>query len=141
MNNRTLAVAVFLSAAGCGGGPAEPTTLPQIGGNWTGHLQSANWPAAPIVVSFTQTDASVTGTWTSATFDWNGTFNGAVTKTNFSGTATLSGPTESGVGRCTGNATFTGAASTGAPTLVLTSAGFTSSCGNAPSGLTWNLQR
>jgi hypothetical protein len=141
MKYRTLALVVFLAAAGCGGGSTEPTSLPQIGGNWTGHLQSANWPAAPIVVTLTQTDSSVTGTWTSATFDWNGTFNGSVTKTTFSGTATLSGPTESGVGRCTGNATFSGPVSMGTPTLVLTSAGFTSACGNPPSGLTWNLQR
>lgn len=141
MRRQPLVLVAVLALAGCGGGPNEPSSLAQIGGNWTGHLQSANWPAAPIVATLTQTDGNVTGTWTSVSFDWNGTLDGTVTKTNFSGTATLSAPTESGVGRCTGTATFTGSASTGAPTLVLSSAGFTSACGNAPSGLTWNLQR
>jgi hypothetical protein len=143
MKYQPLVLVAVLAAAGCGGGPNEPsTTYAQIGGTWSGHLQSANWAAAPISVTLSQTDGSVTGTWVSSSFDWNGTVTGTVTKTSFSGTFTISAPSESAGGlRCTGNATVNGAASSTGPTLVWTSAGFTSTCSNAPSGLTWNLQR
>jgi hypothetical protein len=139
MRYRLLILTALLAAAGCGS-PNAPSELPQISGDWAGTLQSTNWPTAPVAVTMTQSGASISGSWTSPTFDWSGTITGTVTKSAFNGTFTVTAPTESGQGRCTGNAVVSGPA-TGASSMVWTSTGITSECTNAPFGLTFSLQR
>ena len=138
MGFRLLAIVALagLLAASCGS-PDSPG-LAQVAGNWTGNMQSSNWAAATVNVVLSQSAGAVTGTWTSAALDWNGTISGTVTPTDFTGTFTISVPTLGVGGRCTGNGTVSGAA--GGASVRWTGPGFTGSCSGLPVNLTWNLQ-
>jgi len=137
-----LAVALMFSACGSTT-PTNPTPVtPNIQGNWTGNLQSANYDPRAIDASFTQAGSSVNGNWTNQSSDWNGTISGTISGTTFSGTATISAPSFTGIGgRCTGNASVSGPVTPDTTTLRWTSSGFTGSCNGLPTGLVFNLQR
>ncbi|MGE0705498.1 MAG: hypothetical protein AB7F99_19700 [Vicinamibacterales bacterium] len=139
MARRRLMVATVLLLASCGGNPNSPSNFAQIGGFWTGNMQSTNWAPVAINMQLTQAAGNINGTWAAPANDWNGTIAGSVTRTNFSGSFTFSGPNAAGVGpRCTGNASVSGAA--GGITMNWTSPGFTGSCTGFPINVTWNLQ-
>jgi hypothetical protein len=140
---RLLFVVVALVVPACSGNPNSPgnatgNAFAQVAGNWTGNLQSSNFPTIAITLQLSQTSGTVTGTWASAATDWNGTVSGTATATNFTSTFTISAPS-TGTGRCDGTATVSGAA--GGATLTWTSPGFTGSCTGEPLNLTWSLQR
>lgn len=132
----SLFVAGCLSA--CGGNPNAPSNFAQVSGSWTGNLQSSNWQSAALTMVLSQATATVTGTWATSLYDWNGTINGTVSKDSFTGIFTFSGPAVTGATRCSGTASINGGA--GNTTMRWTSPGFTGSCTGLPLDITLNLQ-
>jgi hypothetical protein len=122
-----LAYCVGLSACGSSSTPAAPTPPPaaaQIGGNWSGTLESGNYQPVAVFVTLSQTNSTVTGTWAaqSGTSGIAGNISGTVDPTSFTGTITFSINQTAG---CSGS--FSGNASSTA-NLTWSSAGFTGNC-------------
>lgn len=138
----TLVFVLVLTVCACSKSPTSPSNFAQVGGGWTGTFTSSNWNPLVVDLVLTQAGGDVTGTWAILSADWNGTISASVSKTTFTGTFTISAPNASGVGpRCTGNASVSGPASTGANTMTLSSPGFTGSCTGLPLSVTLTLQR
>jgi hypothetical protein len=141
---RLLFLVVALVIQACSGNSNSPSStgnaFAQLAGNWTGNLQSSNFPTVAITLQLSQTSGAVTGTWTSssAATDWTGTVSGTASANSFTGMFTVSSPSAA-AGGCNGTATVNGAA--GGATLTWTSPGFTGSCTGEPANLTLNLQR
>jgi hypothetical protein len=117
--------------------PTTPTAL-QIGGTWSGSLESSNYQPQTVGMVLTQNGVTISGTWSSPALVWAGAVTGSLSGDVFTGSLTLVTPGATG-GNCTGNATATGTAS--ATTLVLTSTGFTSPCGGMPASVRINLRK
>lgn len=141
MVSRLVLVCALVVVVACDN-PNSPSNFAQISGNWSGTMESSNWTTVPVTLALSQASDAVNGTWaTTDTSDWNGQITGTVTKTNFSGTFTISAPQVGGGQRCTGTAAIAGAASSGATTLTWTGPGFTGNCTGLPVTLRWALRR
>lgn len=145
---RRLAVCLaFVVVSACGGGsrtPIAPTPPPpaNIAGGWSGTLESSNFGIHSVLAQFTQTSATVTGTWASMTLGGgsSGNFTGTTDVSSFTGIMTLSAPSTAG-GVCTGTASIAGPASSSLATLRWTSVGFTGTCTGMPLNVVLALQR
>lgn len=126
---------VALASCGSASAPSQPV---QIGGAWSGALESSNFPQQGMTLSLTESGSAISGTWSSEAFQWSGAITGAVDSSSFSGVFTINAPAATG-GICTGTATVSGTAS---PTvLTWTSPGFTGPCGGFPSSVRIVAQR
>lgn len=137
----TVAVVAVLFLSACGDDSPTAPSVAQLGGNWTGNMQSSNWVPVAVNLGLTQVSDNVTGTWAAPANDWNGTISGNASRTQFTGTFTITAPNTGGGARCTGTASVSGPVSTSATSVTWTSPGFTGSCNGMPINLTWNLQR
>ena len=114
-------------AAGCGGGPTSPTAV-NVAGNWTGtwkFVTSGVTVTDNVTAAFTQSGASVNGTWTaesgptgSMSFQVGSTFTGSFTISQ----TTLGGAT------CTATATLSGQATSSSLEVTVVSIPASSTC-------------
>src|SRR4051812_4956154 len=136
-----LLIALAVSAAACTT-PTEPTPPPlpsNVAGTWSGTWEDRA-SVAVFVMELNQSGPTVTGTWALTNLGWNGTVTGSADSTSFTGTFTVNAP-RSGGGGCTGTASFSGPADSGARTLKWSSAGVTGNCTFGTGPITINLQR
>ena len=126
-----LALTIFV--VGCGGGsnPVAPSPpLPvQIGGSWSGTLESFTYATMSVVATINQAGSTISGTWwtTDAGVPLAGAMNGTVDRGTFTGTITLSvNQRPSCQGAFSGSATLT--------SFNWSSPGFTGDCGFSAPG-------
>jgi hypothetical protein len=150
-------------ACGCGGGgspsalmptptptPAAPSPSPgptnpapvvpaNVGGNWSGTLESAGLAPRAISILAFQSGTCVDGAWRTDPPEWTGAISGFADVGSFSGSVSFERPAD-GPGKCAGIATFSG---TVGPDLIRwTSDGFTGTCaGGLPESVTITLRR
>jgi hypothetical protein len=146
-------------ALGCGGGdsssmptsplpsptptptptPTPPMAPANVGGNWTGTLESSGFATRNISIVAFQGGTCVDGAWNTNPAEWVGAISGVADVGSFSGSVSFERPAD-GPGKCGGIATFSG--EVGADTIKWTSPGFTGSCaGGLPQAVTITLRR
>src|SRR5262245_10949957 len=114
MRGAQSAIAVLLLLSlGCGSAPITapsppPVTGPPVtptdpvvnlAGNWTGTVESANFPARTIVLVVVQALNCVDGEWKDASGDWKGAISGFASADGFSGQISFERSADGG-GRC-----------------------------------------
>jgi hypothetical protein len=131
---RILVVLSLVALASCGSKTPTAPSYPSVAGTWTGTLTSSNFPTMTVQLDLRQTQDVLSGTWSSAAADWNGTIIGTVnTAGSISAGITISAPPETPGGpRCTAQSPFGGAVTTSLFSGAI--AGFTGTCGNLPQG-------
>lgn len=122
--------------------PTTPTgQFANLSGTWTGTLESAAFPAAPITLVVVQSADCVDGAWTSSTGDWKGAISGYATEDAFGGFFSLE-RSASGGGQCRATGSVSGPASQSAIRLTVTSLNPVGSCvGDLPTDMVLTLQR
>lgn len=133
-------------AAACGSTSSPGPTLAKVAGTWSGtmkftHMSNGSPVQAVQNVSMVlaENGAAVTGTWQTSggTVDKQGSVDGTVTASSFSGTFSFLATTVATGTMCTGSLTVSGAA--GANTLTWTSPGVTGTCSDPPTNVTYSL--
>jgi hypothetical protein len=122
-------------------GPTNPApAIPaNVGGNWTGTLESAGFAPRAISILAFQSGTCVDGAWRTEPPDWTGAISGVADVGSFSGSVSFERPAD-GPGKCGGIATFAG--QVGPDTIRWTSDGFTGACaGGLPQSVTITLRR
>jgi hypothetical protein len=110
-----------------------------VAGNWTGSLQSDNFPSRTISVLAFQSGTCVDGAWNTEPGEWVGAISGYADVGSFSGSISFQRPAD-GPGKCGGIGTFSG--EVGENTIRWTSTGFTGECaGGFPQSVTITLKR
>jgi hypothetical protein len=123
------------------GNPVVPAeTLASVAGQWSGSLESSNYPSRPVSMTLSQMTRDVAGTWAEQPSGSGGSVTGNVDTAGIVGTITFRINQSA---TCSGR--FSGPA-TGTPsTLTLTMAeGFTGNCnlpGDNPQAVRFVLQR
>jgi hypothetical protein len=92
-----------------------------IAGNWSGTLESENFPRRTITMMVVQGGSCVDGAWTAAGSDWKGAISGYAGSDSYSGQISVEAVTDTGE-RCSGVGNASG--EVGADTLRWTSPGF-----------------
>jgi hypothetical protein len=159
---RVLCLVTASFACGCGGDGSSPALTPtpmpapapspspgstnpapaipaNVGGNWTGTLESAGFAPRAISILAFQSGTCVDGAWRTEPPDWTGAISGVADVGSFSGSVSFERPAD-GPGKCGGIATFAG--QVGPDTIRWTSDGFTGACaGGLPQSVTITLRR
>jgi hypothetical protein len=105
---------------------------------WSGTFESDNWAVRPFVMTLTQANGRVDGTW--ASDPWTGTLSGLVDARTFSGQMTMNAPGTTAT--CTGTASVAGPVGSGLiATLRWTSVGVSGNCTGIPINIAINVQR
>jgi hypothetical protein len=90
--------------------PVPPTDLPPVAnmaGNWTGTVESDNFPARPITLVVVQAYNCVDGEWKDANGGWKGAISGLTSADSFSGQISLERSADGG-GKCIASGTIAG---------------------------------
>lgn len=129
---------LLLLLSGCGS-PAAPSSY-SLDGVWTGTIESSNFQAVSIAITFTHTNDSVDGTWMSPA-DWNGTMQGTMTRQGvFTGTMAFSVRRSLGKDdRCISTSIVSGAME--GERFRVECAGFSDACSGIPKNIRVTMER
>jgi len=88
--------------------PDPTNTIPNLGGSWSGTIESPSFQTRNITMLLTQTGVDcVDGAWQTAPAEWSGAVSGFARSTTFAGVLSLAGPPD-GSGLCASTNTVSG---------------------------------